>query len=227
MRLAIVLPVLDEAKGLAPSLGDALREASAPGDEVVVVDGGSRDDTVAVARALGARVVASSPGRGQQLRAGIAATAAEAILVLHADTRLPRGAGDAVRAALASGAVGGAFTLRFDDDRGLLALVARLASWRSRLTRAPLGDQAQFFLRSAHDAVDGFRPWPILEDLDFVRRLARHGRLALLAAAITTSGRRYRERGVLRNVATNWLIWTLFWFGVSPDRLARLYRAVR
>lgn len=227
MRLAIVMPVLDEEPSLAASLGDALREAGGAGDEVVVVDGGSGDRTVEIARDLGARVVASDPGRGRQLGAGIAATTAEVILVLHADTRLPAGAAAAVREALAAGAVGGAFALRFDADRGLLALVSRLANLRSRLTRVPLGDQAQFFRRDAHDHVGGFRAWPILEDLDFARRLARHGEIALLDLPITTSARRYRGRGILRNVATNWLIWALFWLGVSPGRLARLYRAVR
>ncbi|HEX2163163.1 MAG TPA: glycosyltransferase family 2 protein, partial [Thermoanaerobaculia bacterium] len=159
-----------------------------------------------------------------QLDRGARATTAPVLLFLHADTRLPPEAPALVREAIAAGAAGGAFRLRFDRPTPLLSLAERLIDWRTRLTGVPLGDQAQFLTREAYLALGGFRDWPILEDLDLARRLKRHGRVALLPAAVTTSARRYRAGGVLATAARNWLIWLLYACGVPPARLARLYR---
>ncbi|MEM7483423.1 MAG: TIGR04283 family arsenosugar biosynthesis glycosyltransferase [Acidobacteriota bacterium] len=223
MRLAIVIPTLNEDSSLAETLQNALAIA----DEVVVSDGGSRDGTVALAEGLGARVVSGEPGRGGQLNRGAADTAAEALLFLHADTRLPEDAGQAIRKALSNGAAGGAFFLAFDTDRPMQRLGERLINLRTRLTRTPLGDQAQFVHRHTFEALGGFRDWPILEDLDFARRLKRHGRLALLPGPAVTAARRYTGGGTVRTVVRNWLIWILFFCGVSPHKLARLYRHIR
>ncbi len=196
-------------------------------DEVVVSDGGSRDETARVAAELGATVVRGAPGRGGQLNRAAAAARSEVFVFLHADSSLPRGALERVRETLARGAVGGAFLVAFDSPRRLLRLGARLINLRTRLTRAPLGDQAQFVTREAFEALGGYRDWPILEDLDFIRRLRRHGRIAILPERVTTSARRFEARGVARTVSVNWLIWILYYAGVSPLRLARLYRHVR
>lgn len=223
MKLAIVILTLDEEAALARSLPLALAEA----DEVVVSDGNSRDRTADVARRGGATLVSGVASRGEQLARGVAATTADAILVLHADTLLASGSGQRVRQALVAGAVGGGFTMRFDASRLSLRLASRLINLRTRLSRAPLGDQAQFFTRRAYDDIGGVRNWPLLEDLDLIRRLRRRGPLVVLDPPVETSARRYLVRGVARNIATNWLIWSLFWLGVTPQRLARLYRAVR
>jgi rSAM/selenodomain-associated transferase 2 len=223
LRLAIVVPALNEEEALARMLPHAL----AAGDEVVVSDGGSSDRTVEIAAGLGARVVAGPCSRGGQLNRGAAATASELLLFLHADTRLPPGAGEAVRAAVAAGAVGGAFLLRFDDSRPSLRLGSLLINLRTRLTRLPLGDQAHFVTRQAFETLGGYREWPILEDLDFSWRLKRVGRTAIVDDPVVTGARRFVQQGVVRTVATNWLIWGLFVAGVSPERLARLYRHVR
>ncbi len=231
MRLAIVIPTLDEE----PALRRTLPAALAMADLVVVSDGGSSDGTLAVARELGARTVSGLPGRGGQLNRGAAAAlgdadAADILLFLHADTTLPEGAGQAVLSSVASGCVGGAFLLRFDSDRPAMRLGSWLVKHRTRLTRLPLGDQAQFVTRGAFRELGGYRDWPILEDLDFAWRLRRsfgRRRLALIEEPVTTGSRRYLEQGVLRTVATNWLIWLLFALGVSPARLARLYRKIR
>lgn len=226
MRLAIVIPTLNEEEALRRHLPLAFAEA----DEVVVSDGGSHDQTVEVARGLGATVVVGPPGRGGQLNRGAAATTADFLLFLHADTTLPEGGGAAVRAALsggAGGAPGGAFRLSFDTARPALHLGAALINARTRWTRLPLGDQAQFVTRAAFTALGGYRDWPILEDLDFAWRLKRLGRPMLLAGRVTTGARRFLALGPARTVAINWLIWSLFLAGVSPHRLARLYRQIR
>ncbi len=98
---------------------------------------------------------------------------------------------------------------------------------RTRLTGCPLGDQAQFVRRESFEALDGFREWPILEDLDFVRRLKRSGRIAIIDQPVATSARRFLRRGVLRTSAINYLIWALYFAGVSPQRLGRLYENIR
>lgn len=217
------MPALDEASSLERHLPTALAVA----DEVVVSDGGSRDDSVDVARHLGARIVTGKPSRGGQLNRGARAANADILLFLHADTELPPEAADQVRRAVADGAVGGAFHVRFLENRPILRLGARLINLRTRLLRVPLGDQGQFATRSAFGALGGFRDWPILEDLDFIRRLKRQGRVAILPSRVTTSGRRFLTRGVVRTVATNWLIWALFFLGVSPHRLSRWYDHIR
>jgi uncharacterized protein len=223
LRLAIVVPTLDEEDTVRRHLPAALAVA----DEVIVADGGSVDNTVAVARALGAQVVEGPAGRGGQLNRGAAAATADVLLFLHADTTLPARGVERIRAAVAAGAPGGAFYLRFDVDRPTQRLGARLINWRTRRLRVPLGDQAQFVTRETFDRLGGFRDWPILEDLDLALRLRRLPGFTLIAEPVTTGARRFVEQGAVRTVATNWLIWLLFLCGVSPQRLARLYRQIR
>jgi len=222
-RLAIIVPTLDEE----PSVRLHLAAARAAADELIVSDGGSRDRTREVAAELGATVVRGTPGRGPQLNRGAAATDAEILLFLHADTRLPGGAAEAVRAAIAGGSCGGGFCVRFEPPTAWMRVGAAIVNARTRATRLPLGDQAQFAARGAFEALGGYRDWPVLEDLDFARRLKRAGRVAILPLAVTTSARRFQRLGMARTVATNWLIWALYFAGVAPARLARLYRPVR
>ncbi|MFY9825203.1 MAG: TIGR04283 family arsenosugar biosynthesis glycosyltransferase [Thermoanaerobaculia bacterium] len=226
MRLAIVVPTLNEEDTVRRNLSAALAVA----DEVIVSDGGSTDATVELARSLGARVVAGPPGRGVQLNRG-AATAlesrADVLLFLHADTTLPPGGAEAVRAAVARGAPGGAFLLRFDADLPMQRLGSWLVSQRTRLLRVPLGDQAQWATRETFAALGGFPDWPLLEDVDFMGRLRRLPGFTIIRQPVTTGARRFLELGTVRTVAINWLIWLLFWGGVPPHRLARLYRQVR
>ena len=222
-KIAVIIPALDEEAALSRNLPQVV----GIGDELVVSDGGSSDGTVAAARRLGARVVDGAAGRGPQLNRGAAACEAEILLFLHADSLPPAGAAAAIRRAVAAGAEGGGFAVRFEGDRAASRLGTRLVNLRTRLTRLPLGDQGQFVTRAAFEALGGYRDWPILEDLDFARRLRRRGRLAILPLTMRTSDRRYIERGIARTVAVNWLIWLLYALGVSPHRLARLYRDVR
>lgn len=220
LSLAIVIPTLDEEAPLAALMPTLCGRA----EEIVVSDGGSRDGTRELAARHGARVVTGTAGRGAQLRRGVAATRADVLLFLHADTRLPADAFHRLRDAAGAGAVAGGFTLLFDPPTPLLRIGSALVNLRTRLTRIPLGDQGQWATRAAYEAIDGFRDWPILEDIDFMRRMKRHGPIAVLAGPALTSSRRFRRLGIGRTVATNWLIWTLYAAGVSPHKLVRLYR---
>lgn len=223
MRLAIVIPTLNEER----TLGLSLPRATASADDVVVSDGGSKDATVELGRSLGARVVSGPPGRGTQLNHGARAADGDVLLFLHADTLLPADARQRIESAVAGGAVGGGFQVVYDDARPILRLAGRLINLRTRLTGCPLGDQAQFATRAAWEALGGFCEIPILEDLDFIRRLKRHGRTVILGAPVVTSARRILGQGIVRGTVTNYLIWALYFAGVKPHRLARFYRHVR
>ncbi len=231
VKLSVVIPTLDEAA----RIGAAIASAAAAGVEVLVVDGGSRDGTPERAREAGATVHHCSPGRARQLGVGARAARGDAVLFLHADTRLPRGWDAAVRAALASPeVVGGAFRFHFDaagpDARGADApgVLLRLVEWGARLRVVllgmPYGDQALFVRREVLERIGGVPQEPIMEDLDLVRALQRRGRLALLPLAASTSPRRYREAGVLRTVLRNAAAATGWLLGFDRRRIAGWYR---
>jgi len=221
--LTIVIPVLNEAGSLEMSLRNGLAIA----DEVVVSDGGSSDASMEIAGHLGARVVKGAAGRGAQLNRGAAEASGDVLLFLHADSLLAEGARSQIEGAVADGYCGGGLLLRFDVAGPLLRFGAGWINARTRLTRLPLGDQGQFATREAFAALGGFSEWPVLEDLDLMRRLKSHGRVAILEGPITTSSRRFRSGGILKTLAINWTIWLLYLLGVSPLRLGRWYRNIR
>jgi rSAM/selenodomain-associated transferase 2 len=221
--LSIVVPTLDEAAGLAAHLG-ALQPLRARGCEVVVVDGGSRDGTPEIARPLADAVVSAPRGRGAQLNAGVRAARGDLLVFLHADTLLPAGAVEAVRAALAGGARGwGRFDVEISGRHPLLRVVARLMSWRSRLTGIATGDQAMFVRRDRFDAAGGFSEIPLMEDVALSAALRRASRPACLRLRVVTSGRRWESRGVVRTILLMWWLRLRFWLGAEPSALARRY----
>jgi rSAM/selenodomain-associated transferase 2 len=224
MALAVVIPVLDEEARIGAQLGELTRM---PGvDEVIVVDGGSTDRTVAIAGGFpGVRVTAARRGRGPQMNAGARLTSADVLLFLHADVALPPDAPRWVAGTLADpGVVAGAFRTRTVADAGpaRLAPFLRLADLRSRLTRLPYGDQALFVRRAAFVGVGGFPDQPLLEDVALARRLRRLGRIAVVPAVVRVSGRRFLARPVRSLIAMRVLPW-LYRLGVPPAVLARLY----
>jgi len=223
-RVSIVVPALNEAAGIAATL-QALAPARAAGHEVIVVDGGSSDGTPAHAAPWADRVLAAPRGRARQMNAGAAAARHDVLLFLHADTRLPPRALDAVERALGRGAAWGRFDVRIEGRSPWLAVVAALMNLRSRASGIATGDQAIFVHRDAFDAVGGFPDQPLMEDVELSKRLKRHaGRPACLRERAVTSGRRWDDRGLWRTV---WLMWTLrwrYWRGTPADVLARAYR---
>jgi rSAM/selenodomain-associated transferase 2 len=200
--------------------------------DVLVVDGGSADGTAEAARTAlpAARVIAAPRGRARQMNAGAGRATGDVLLFLHADTRLPAGALDAVRAALADpAAVAGCFRTTFDADGPASGPLGRrlMRLWEARLWmrwhRFAFGDRALFVRRAAFEAVGGFPDQPIFEDLDAVRALRRRGRFVFLDAAVTTSARRYRRHGALGQQVRNLALWLGWNAGVAPGRLKRFY----
>ena len=224
--LSIVVPTLNAAAGLAPTL-DSLDAGAAPLDvERVVVDGGSTDGTVAIARGRGAVVIRGPRGRGRQLHAGAEASSGEWLLFLHADTCLAADWARAVCAFIAEPANrerAAAFRLAFDDEAPAARRLERLVAWRCRRLGLPYGDQGLLIGRARYRDIGGFRPLPFLEDVDLVRRQGR-ARMALLDATATTSSERHRRRGYVRQGMRNLLLVALFFAGVAPRHLARFYR---
>jgi rSAM/selenodomain-associated transferase 2 len=222
-RVSVVIPTLDEAERI-PSLVATLH-GEAGLAEIIVADGGSADGTPAIAAALGARVVRSARGRGQQLRAGAAAASGEILLFLHADSVFPAGGLAALVAALDSDPAipGGNFRLVFDGDSGFARWLTGFYAWLRHFALY-YGDSGIFVRRAVYEAIGGFAPMPLMEDYDFVRRLQRAGRTTRVESPpLVTSSRKFAGR---HPVAIFWgwsVVHVLYWLGVAPERLARLY----
>jgi rSAM/selenodomain-associated transferase 2 len=218
VAVSVVIPALNEEASIAATI-DAARAAGAA--EVIVADGGSSDATIAIAAERGARVITGENLRAMQINRGISVAENDTIIVLHADTLLPSGAAAAVEDVLNDGALFGAFHVAFVEG---LRFVAFMINARTRLTRKPWGDQAQFARRQTFLRMGGYPPFPIMEDYELARRMKRAGKIALLPLAVQTSERRFLAKGVLRTTLVNWLIIAAYHLGVRPERLARWYR---
>jgi len=221
--LSIVIPTLNEAAGIEATL-KALQPLRARGVELVLADGGSGDTTVAVARPWVDSVVDAPRGRALQMNAGAARARADALMFLHADTRLPPLGDVLALRSLAEGACWGRFDVRIEGRPRMLRVVAALMNLRSRLSGIATGDQAIFVTRAAFDRVGGFPAQPLMEDVEISRRLKRLGRPACLSAKVRTSGRRWEQRGVWRTIVLMWQLRWRYWRGESAARLAEAYR---
>jgi rSAM/selenodomain-associated transferase 2 len=224
-RLTIVLPVLNEAAIIAGAL-QALAPLRGRGAEIIVVDGGSRDDTPQLAAALADRVIAAPRGRGAPMNAAAALGTGDALLFLHADTALPENADRLIAAGLSERAWG-RFDLRIAGRHPLLAVVARMINWRSRLTGIATGDQAIFVTREAFLGVGGFPDLPLMEDIAISRRLKRLCRPYCIATPVVTSGRRWEQHGVVRTILLMWRLRLGYYLGVEPQLLAQRYGDAR
>lgn len=222
-RLSIIVPTFDEEARIGVAL-TALAPFRVRGAEVIVADGGSRDRTVALAAPHADRVVMAPRGRGAQMNAGAAAATGDVLLFLHADTTLPLNADALVLdGLLRSGRAWGRFDVRIEGTSPLLPLVAGLMNTRSRATGIATGDQAMFVNRATFAAAGGFPDIALMEDVALSKRLKRIGPPLCLSARVTTSGRRWDERGVLRTILLMWRLRLSYWLGAEPETLARRY----
>jgi rSAM/selenodomain-associated transferase 2 len=222
MKISIIIPVLDEER----RIGQCLAEPQGF-EEFIVVDGGSRDRTVEIARAAGARVETAPRGRASQMNHGARLASGEVLLFLHADVSLPRDARVHVeRAFSGTGVVAGAFRTWHVADDGRRAPWLHLADLRSRLSGLPYGDQALFVRREVFERAGGFPDQPLMEDLELSRRLRRLGRIAIVRASVRVSGRRFLAHPIRDTLLVN-AFPLLYRLGVPAERLARFYADVR
>lgn len=235
MTITVIIPTLNEEATIAQTI----RHTAELGfDRIVVVDGGSTDHTRSLANSLASDAqhsvlstvqLRSAPrGRATQLNAGAKTSQSDVLLFLHADTRLPDDAKQHIETALADPAVvGGRFDVRFDSPSAWGRVISTFMNLRSRLTRISTGDQAMFVRRHIFERLGGFSDIPLMEDIEFSRLLKRAGRVAALRETVTTSFRRWEQRGPLRTILLMWVLRFLYWIGVSPQHLKHFYTAVR
>ena len=222
-RWSIVMPTLNEAPGITAAL-QALAPLRALGHELIVVDGGSSDATAELATAHADHVVHSARGRAAQMNAGAAVARGDALLFLHADTRLPAGAEAALQQALRQGARWGRFDVRIEGRSAWLPMIATLMNLRSRLSGIATGDQAIFVETALFRRLGGYAALPLMEDIELSSRLRVDSRPACLRERVLTSGRRWESRGVWRTVWLMWRLRWLYWRGTPAEELARAYR---
>jgi len=242
MTIAVIIPVLNEAR----CIGQTLSHTTTLGfDDLIIVDGGSSDETGAIVELFADRLrvaphsapaqrppcirfLTAPPGRARQLNAGAASSRCDVLLFLHADTHLPMNARQAIATALSDKAcVGGRFNVRLDSDRPLARLIGNMMNLRSRWSGIATGDQAIFVRREVFAQIGRFTEMPLMEDIEFTRRLKRAGRLAFLQDQVVTAFRRWEQNGPLRTILLMWTLRFLYWIGVSPYRLQHFYRMVR
>jgi rSAM/selenodomain-associated transferase 2 len=223
LPISIIIPVLNEASVLASTL-QSLQELRARGHEVIVVDGGSRDSSVTVARKLADRVVMTGAGRSQQMNAGAEYAKHEVLLFLHADTLLPEQADRLIAEALQPRAARwGRFDVRLDSQRAVFRLIENAINWRSALSGIATGDQAIFVERHYFERVGFYDRIPLMEDVTLSKKLLYFAWPARVTSPVLTSARKWEQRGVVNTVLLMWVLRTAFFLGADPARLLQLY----
>ena len=224
--VSVIIPVLRETQPLDSLVDHLLQIADGVPVEMIIVDGSPDGESIKAISREGVTLIAAPAGRARQMNAGAAAAKGACLLFLHADTRLPQGAFRRIEETLSDGNhVAGAFDLRYGSQRLSMRLIARVACLRSRLTRIPYGDQAQFFRRDYFEKICGFADIPLMEDVEIMRRIKERGdRISILSEAVATSARRQEKEGVVYCTLRNWTVITLYFLGMPPERLARFYK---
>jgi len=218
--------MLNESPRIAGTLNSIRR--GAPDAEIIVVDGGSSDASVAIARPLCNALITASRSRALQMNAGASASHGDALVFVHADTLVPRTFAKDIAAALSDPAVvGGRFDVKLDATALPYRIIGAMISLRSRISRTGTGDQAIFVRRDVFDRLGGFPELELCEDLEFSRRLKRAGRIACLRTRVTTSARRWNRDGLVRTVVKMWMIRAMYLMGVPPARLKRMHSDTR
>ena len=220
--ISVIIPALNEAHNIAGTLASI---GHGNNTEIIVVDGGSMDHTVSVAKTLGARIIQGSPPRSRQMNRGADEASGDVLLFLHADTLLPENFNRYVLGALAqAGVAAGAFELRIDSPVLSIRFIERMANWRSRCLKMPYGDQAIFMFSNVFHQMGGFPNIPIMEDFELIRRLRKKGDVVTLPLPVITSPRRWLNHGILKTTLINQLVVVSYFMGISPETIARLYR---
>ncbi len=221
MKISVVIPALNEAKNILGSLDSIRRQQGEL--EIIVVDGCSTDGTADVARPC-ARVISSEErGRAIQMNAGARHACGEVLLFLHADSLLPQNALSKLRRALLDpGVMGGTFTLRFESQKFLLRAIAFFTRFSFRFFH--YGDQGIFVRRAIFEELGGYKQMPIMEDIDFLQRLRRRGRVILVKEPVTTSARRFLHHGIIKQQLLDIILVVLYLLGIRPEKLSRFYR---
>ena len=221
MKTSVIIPTFNESLLLADTLSRVQQHSP---HEVIIGDGGSTDDTVAIARQMGVRVVDSACGRAIQMNAAAQEATGDLLMFLHADSHIESsGYKKMVDTMSRENYVGGAFSLHIQSDLPSIKTISRLATLRSRHLNLAYGDQAIFVKAEAFRALNGFSPLPICEDLDFFLKLKKHGRVVILKEKAVTSSRRWMKEGVTFTTARNIAIATLFLLGFPPAQLSKWY----
>ncbi|MDF0677051.1 MAG: TIGR04283 family arsenosugar biosynthesis glycosyltransferase [Nitrospira sp.] len=230
VTISVIIPTLNEERTIGQTL------SSLPVSEIleaIIVDGGSTDQTISIAEVFCAevsnvRIVTAPAGRARQMNEGAKTGRGDILLFLHADTLLPAGATLMIEAALTSPTVvGGRFDVTFDSRSALGTMISTFMNWRSRLSGIATGDQALFVRRQIFEQLGGFADIPLMEDIEFSRRLKRTGLMMALHQKVITSFRRWEQQGPWRTILLMWTLRFLYWIGVSPHRLKDFYTAVR
>lgn len=230
MAITVIIPTLNEEQALPRTLAGLTSSGQL---DIVIVDGGSTDRTIPIAETFctnvpTATLVTAPPGRARQMNEGAKASRGDVLLFLHADTLLPTNVQAVIASALADPAVvAGRFDVCFDSPASWGRVISTLMNWRSRLSGIATGDHAIFVRRHIFEQLSGFAEIPLMEDIEFSRRLKRVGQIAAPSEQVITSFRRWERHGPLNTILLMWTLRFLYWVGVSPSRLSRWYEAVR
>ena len=223
MHLSIIIPALNEADHIVAALAP-LQPMRERGAEVILVDGGSRDATVALASSQVDRIIIGEPGRARQMNAGAAAASGDVLVFVHADSLLPDGGDRLIAGALAgSQSIWGRFDIAITGRHFMLPVIGWFMNQRSRLTGIATGDQGLFVTRAAFEGIGGFPDQPLMEDIEICRRLKSSGPPACIRERMTTSGRRWERHGVWRTILLMWWLRLRYWLGASPESIHRAY----
>jgi rSAM/selenodomain-associated transferase 2 len=224
LQLSIIIPVLNEATLIGALLADLRSRTQS---EIIVVDGGSQDETVAIAQAIGVNVLTTTGGRGAQLNLGASVATGNVLLFLHVDTQLPPNFEAEIEQILHPGfgpsPIAGAFKLGIDHPLWSFRIIEWGANLRSRMFQRPYGDQALFIPKPLFKEIGGFSEWPIMEDFELVGRVCKLGRIALTPSAVQTSPRRWLKRGILATTLINQVMVLGYRLGVAPRTLRNWY----
>lgn len=223
--LSIIIPVLNEEKTIGSVIENVKSSISGDNYEIIVVDGGSNDNTVSIAKSSCDQLITSSAGRGVQLNYGARASQGDTLLFVHADTILPVEFDKMITNAIStSGKSWGRFDIKLSGKKYIFRIVESLVNLRSRITSISTGDQCLFMTRALFENVNGYKDIPLMEDIDISKRLKKISIPVCLPHKVITSSRRWEEKGIIRTILLMWWLRFMFFAGVSPDNLKRLYQ---